>query len=102
MRVLARRQCLAEDGKAVPVTSDPVFKSRHVIVTPGKPGYNVSRTIRDEEAREVLLALIHDVAVEGSSAAAPSDATWLFAGPGFPESAEEVPTGITFSFSLTL
>lgn len=52
----------AEDGKAVPVTSDPVFKSRHVIVTPGKPGYNVSRMIRDEEAREVLLALIHDVA----------------------------------------
>ncbi len=52
----------AEDGKAVPVTADPVLKSRHVIVTPGKPGINVSRGIRDEEVRARLLALAGDAA----------------------------------------
>ena len=52
----------AEPGKATPVTAEPLFKSRHVIVTPDKPGYNVSRRIRDDDAREALLALAHDVA----------------------------------------
>ena len=54
----------AEPGKAVPVSAEPLFKSRHVIVTPGKPGYNVSRRIRDEDAREALLALAHEIAGE--------------------------------------
>ncbi|TRD14995.1 ribonuclease E/G [Palleronia caenipelagi] len=51
----------ADDGKAVPVTADPLFKSRHVIITPGKPGYNVSRQIRDDDIRESLLELAHDM-----------------------------------------
>ncbi|PZX10846.1 Rne/Rng family ribonuclease [Palleronia aestuarii] len=51
----------ATDGKAVPVTSRPLFKSRHVIVSPGAPGYNVSRQIRDDDRREVLLSIAHDV-----------------------------------------
>jgi len=41
----------AEEGKAVPVTDRVLFKSRYAIVTPGAPGVNVSRRIRDEEAR---------------------------------------------------
>ncbi|EKE44979.1 ribonuclease, Rne/Rng family protein [Oceaniovalibus guishaninsula JLT2003] len=52
----------ADDGKAVPVTDRILFKSRHVIVTPGAPGYNVSRRIKDDERREALLELAHDVA----------------------------------------
>lgn len=52
----------ATDGKAVPVTARPLFKSRHVIVTPDAPGYNVSRRIRDDDRREALLAIAHDVA----------------------------------------
>ncbi len=41
----------AEGGKAVPVTTRILFKSRYAIVTPGAPGRNVSRAIRDEEQR---------------------------------------------------
>ena len=40
-----------EEGKAVPVTSRLLFKSRFAIVTPGAPGLNISRGIRDEEER---------------------------------------------------
>jgi Ribonuclease G/E len=48
----------AEGGKAVPVTDRVLFKSRYVIVTPGKPGINVSRQI-DDEQRDRLLELAH-------------------------------------------
>ena len=50
----------SEDGKAVPVTHRVLFKSRYVIVTPNAPGINVSRSIRDEDRREDLLAVVHD------------------------------------------
>lgn len=50
----------AEDGKALPVTDRVLFKSRYAIVTPGKPGVNVSRQI-DDEARDDLLAIAHEV-----------------------------------------
>ncbi|MGB1164653.1 MAG: ribonuclease E/G [Paracoccaceae bacterium] len=50
----------AEPGKAIPVTAKLLFKSRYVIVTPKAPGLNVSRSIRDEDRREALQALIHD------------------------------------------
>ena len=52
----------AEYGKAVPVTARPLFKSRHVIVTPRSPGYNVARGIRDDARREELLSIAHDIA----------------------------------------
>ncbi|RVT84233.1 ribonuclease G [Rhodobacteraceae bacterium CCMM004] len=52
----------AEAGKAVPVTARLLFKSRHAIVTPDAPGFNVSRAIRDDDRREALLAIAHDVA----------------------------------------
>lgn len=47
----------AEDGKAIPVTSRVLFRGQTAIATPGAPGVNVSRRIRDEAARERLTAL---------------------------------------------
>jgi Ribonuclease G/E len=47
----------AEPGKAVPVTTRILFKSRFAILTPEAPGRNVSRRIRDGAARESLAAL---------------------------------------------
>ncbi|EBA12667.1 ribonuclease E/G [Roseobacter sp. CCS2] len=52
---------IAEDGKAVPVTDRVLFKSRYAIVTPGKPGLNISRQITDEDVRDGLLAIAHEV-----------------------------------------
>lgn len=57
---------VVEPGKAVPVTPDLIFKSRYAIVTPGKPGLNVSRAIRDEDERDRLLEIAHDSAVSAS------------------------------------
>ncbi|UMA65455.1 ribonuclease E/G [Roseivivax marinus] len=51
----------AEPGKALPVTDRVLFKSRFAIVTPGAPGINVSRQIRDDDMREALLEIAHDV-----------------------------------------
>ncbi len=56
----------AEDGKAVPVSQRVLFKSRYAIVTPGAPGINVSRQIRDEEERARLLEIAHEV-MDGSA-----------------------------------
>lgn len=53
----------ADDGKAVPVTDRVLFKSRYAIVTPGKPGINVSRQIRDDDARDRILACAHEAGV---------------------------------------
>ncbi len=47
----------AEPGKAVPVTTRLLFKSRLAIVTPGAAGHNISRRIKDEDARARLSAL---------------------------------------------
>lgn len=55
----------AEPGKAIPVTLRLLFKGRYGIVTPGAPGLNVSRRIRDEDMREGLQALAA-VVMEGS------------------------------------
>ena len=51
----------SEGGKAVPVTDRVLFKSRYAIVTPGKPGLNISRQITDEDTRDNLLAVAHHV-----------------------------------------
>ncbi|WP_136652222.1 ribonuclease E/G [Paracoccus aeridis] len=48
---------VAEDGKAVPVTQRVLFRGRSAIATPGAPGVNVSRRIRDDAERERLVAL---------------------------------------------
>lgn len=55
----------ADDGKAVPVTHKVLFKSRYCIVTPGAPGINVSRQIRDDDERDRLLEIAHG-ATEGA------------------------------------
>ncbi|RKF14785.1 ribonuclease G [Roseovarius spongiae] len=55
----------AEPGKAIPVTQKLLFKSRYAIVTPGAPGLNVARGIRDEARRDALLELAHE-AMEGA------------------------------------
>lgn len=56
-RLIVQVSGVAEPGKAVPLTRRVLFKSRHVIVTPGAPGVNVSRAIRDEDTRAHLQAL---------------------------------------------
>ena len=44
----------AEPGKALPVTTRLLFKSRYAIVTPDAPGLNLSRRIKDEDIRDAL------------------------------------------------
>lgn len=51
----------AEPGKAIPVTAKLLFKSRYAIVTPSAPGLNVSRAIKDENTRDGLLEIAHDI-----------------------------------------
>jgi len=50
----------AEAGKAIPVTSKILFKSRYVIVTPDAPGLNISRSIKDDDRRDALLQIIRE------------------------------------------
>ncbi len=50
----------AEDGKAIPVASKVLFKSRFAIVTPDAPGRNISRSIRDDDLRETLAEIAHE------------------------------------------
>lgn len=73
---------VAEEGKAIPLTSRLLFRGRLGLVTPGVPGVNVSRRIRDADRREALGALGRD-ALQGrdhglilrsaAAAAAPDD-----------------------------
>ncbi|AUH64154.1 ribonuclease E/G [Paracoccus zhejiangensis] len=56
-RVLVQVSGVAEEGKAIPVTSRLLFRGRFGILTPGKPGVNVSRSIKDEDTRAALTAL---------------------------------------------
>ena len=63
-RVLMRVTGHAEPGKAVPVSDRVLFRSRHVIVTPGAPGLNVARSIRDDAERDRLLEIGHDAVPE--------------------------------------
>lgn len=64
-RILVQVTGIAEPGKAIPVTQKLLFKSRYAIVTPGAPGLNISRSIRDDDVRDALLAIAH---VEASEA----------------------------------
>ncbi|MCM2561467.1 ribonuclease E/G [Lutimaribacter sp. EGI FJ00015] len=60
-RVLVQATGHAEPGKAMPVTQKILFKSRYAIVTPGAPGLNISRKIRDDSIRDQLLEIAHEV-----------------------------------------
>ena len=64
-RIIVQVTGPAEGGKALPVTSRLLFKSRLAIVTPGAPGLNISRRIKDEVVRADLEA----VAVEAMAGA---------------------------------
>ncbi|MCX7567161.1 ribonuclease E/G [Sulfitobacter sp. F26169L] len=64
-RILVQVSGFAEDGKALPVTSKLLFKSRYAIITPDAPGLNISRSIRDEAERDRLLEISHD-AMDGA------------------------------------
>ena len=54
----------AEPGKAIPVTDRLIFKSRYAIITPGAPGINVSRRLKDDDRRDALQLLARE-ALEG-------------------------------------
>ena len=56
-RLLVQVTGPAEPGKALPVTARLLFKSGFAIVTPGAPGLNISRQIKDEGNRDRLDAL---------------------------------------------
>ncbi|WP_299871072.1 ribonuclease E/G [uncultured Sulfitobacter sp.] len=62
--ILVQVSGYAEPGKAIPVTAKLLFKSRYAIVTPEAPGLNISRSIRDEDTRDRLLEVAHEVAAE--------------------------------------
>jgi ribonuclease G len=64
-RLLVQVTGPTEAGKAVPVSSRLLFKSRFVIVTPDAPGLNISRRIRDETVRDSLQTLA-EAAMEGA------------------------------------
>ncbi len=64
-RVIVQVTGPSEPGKAVPVTTRLLFKSRLAIVTPGAPGLNISRRIKDEPLRAELEAIAAD-AMEGA------------------------------------
>lgn len=66
-RLLVQVTGPAEAGKAVPVTSRLLFKSRYAIATPGAPGLNISRRIKDDALRATLEGL----AAEAMRGAAP-------------------------------
>jgi ribonuclease G len=56
-RLLVQVTGPAEPGKAVPVTTRLLFKSRFAIITPDAPGLNISRRIKDEVRRSELSAM---------------------------------------------
>ncbi len=80
--LLVQVTSFAEAGKAVPVTTRVLFKSRYSIVTPDAAGLNISRSIRDEETRvrlhDIASALLHSAEGPGliirSAAASSTDA----------------------------
>lgn len=57
----------AEPGKALPLTTRLLFKSRHAIVTPGAAGLNLSRRIQQDETRARLKSLAEEL-MEGAEA----------------------------------
>ncbi len=66
--VLVQVSGLGEPGKAVPLTTRLLFKSRYAIVTPDAPGLNVSRQISDA-GRAKALAGIAKAAMQGADPA---------------------------------
>lgn len=59
-RLLVQVSARAEPGKAPPVTTRLLFKSRHAIITPDAPGLNVARSVRDADTRTALQRIGED------------------------------------------
>ncbi|MBF9031126.1 ribonuclease G [Rhodobacterales bacterium HKCCE3408] len=55
----------AEPGKAPPVATRLLFKSRYAIITPDAPGLNVARSIRDSEERDRLVRIAEATGTAG-------------------------------------
>ena len=55
--ILVQVSGFSEPGKAIPVTDRVLFKSRYAIAPPGKPGINLSRSVRDDEERIRILSV---------------------------------------------
>ena len=51
---------IGEGGKATPVATRLLFKSRYAIVTPEARGFNIARSIKDEAERDRLLEIAHE------------------------------------------
>ncbi|MCU0815964.1 MAG: ribonuclease E/G [Cypionkella sp.] len=66
-RLLVQTAAPGEPGKALPVTTRLLFKSRFAIITPGAPGLNISRQIRDDGMRAALADLAAGM-MEGAEA----------------------------------
>ena len=52
---------IAEAGKATPCTQKVIFKGAHSIWTPDAPGRNIARSIKDDETRDRLEELAHEL-----------------------------------------
>ncbi|MEO0945690.1 MAG: ribonuclease E/G [Pseudomonadota bacterium] len=83
--LLVQVSSYAEDGKASPCSARLLFKSRFALVTPGAAGLNISKAIKDEEARVALREILaeldvpEDVGVVVRTAAADADEEAVFA-----------------------
>ena len=62
--LLVQTTTFAEPGKATPATTKLSIKCRYVLATPGAPGLNISRSIRDEERRVELQELAGSLDIE--------------------------------------
>ena len=51
----------AETGKAAPCTQKIIFKGAYAIWTPNAPGRNIARSIKDDDTRDRLEEVAHDL-----------------------------------------
>ena len=56
--VIVQVTAFAEEGKATPAATRVLYKGRTIIHTPGAPGINVSRQIKDPDERKRLTSII--------------------------------------------
>lgn len=54
----------AERAKATPVTTRLSFKSAFAILTPNAPGYNIAKSIRDDDARDQLALIAKEAMID--------------------------------------
>lgn len=64
-RMLVQVSTWAEPGKAAPVTPRLALRGRASVLTPGKPGRNIARSVLDPELRAHCAALV-DAAMAGA------------------------------------